>query len=419
MLAVTRTDQSEVAPRSARTSSAIRSANRAAVVDVLRLRGQATRAELCQLTGLSRSTVSSLVGELTQRGLVAERATAVMSSSGRPPSVVMLDRSAGLGIGVDIGVRHLAVAVGDLSRTVHAERWWPEPTGHSAPDGIATVVSSVDTVLREAGAEREQLIGAAVSVAAPILAQNGSIAQPRVLPGWAGTRMADALCEALRIPVVVDNDATLGALGEFTWGSAAGARDLAYVKLASRVGAGLVVNGSLYHGADGLAGELGHVTVDPDGPLCWCGSQGCLELYAGGGAMLRMLAEHRCAVDDVPSLIEAALAGHPQVLDILDLSARHLGRGLAGLVNMVNPRHIVIGGELSGLADLLLDPVREELRRLSFVARARGVQVARSSLGERASLLGALALVLTRPSRFADGSAPAGLPTRQLIHSEE
>jgi hypothetical protein len=303
---VTRADRSKVAPRSARTSSASPFANRAAVVDVPR-KGQATRAELCQLTGLSRSTVSSLVGGLTKRGLVAERATAVMSSSCRPPPVVMLDRSAGLGIGIDIGVRHLAVAVGDLSRTVHAERWWPEPAGHSAPDGIPTVVSSVDTVLREAGAEREQLIGAAVSVAAPIFTQNGSIAEPRVLPGWTGARMTDALCEALRIPVVVD----------------------------------------------------------------------------------------------------------------LDRSARHLGRGLAGLVNTVNPRHIVIEGELPGLSDLLLDPLRDELRRLSFVAWAGGVQVRSSSLGERASLLGALAVVLTRPSRFADGSALAGLPTRQLIHIEE
>lgn len=403
VLSVTVTRGDERGTQVARTSSAIRSANRAAIVEVLRRHGQATRSQLCEITGLSRSTVSALVGELSVRGLLVERPVSEARLGGRPPTLLTLDRSSGIGIGIDIGVRHVAVAVGDLSRVVHAERWWPEPAGYTALDGIATVVSSVETALREAGAEREQLIGAAVSVAAPISNADGSIVEPRVLPGWTGTQLVNALASALQIPVAVDNDATLGALGENIWGLASGARDLVYVKLASRVGAGLVLAGSLYRGDAGYAGELGHFTVDPDGPACWCGSRGCLELYAGGGAMLRGLPSHRDGPDGIEALIDAALGGDAAVIAVVTRSARHLGRSLAGLTNLVNPQHIVLGGGLSRLGDLLLDPVREELLRFSFVARNSHTQVSASSLGHRASLLGALALVLTQPSRFADG----------------
>jgi predicted NBD/HSP70 family sugar kinase len=388
-----------------RTSSAIRSANRAAIVDVLRRNGRATRAELCTLTGLSRSTVSALVGELAARGLLVERPSALARSGGRPPTVLTLDRSGGLGIGIDIGVRHLAVAVGDLSRTVHAERWWSEPAGHSAPEGIATVLASVATALREANAERERLIGAAVSIAAPIYAADQTIAEPAVLPGWTGAQLAEALAAELAIPVAIDNDAALGALGETIWGSHAGARSLAYIKLASRVGVGLVLDGAVYRGHAGLAGELGHLTVDPDGPVCWCGSRGCLELYAGGGAILRGLSGYDDDRGGLEAMIDAALGGDAEVIAAVRAAARHLGRGVAALVNLVDPQHVVVGGELSRRAPHQRDPMRAELARYSFVARSGVVAVSSSSLGRRASLLGALALVLTQPSRFGDGTA--------------
>lgn len=401
-----------------RTSGAIRAANRAAVVDVLRRHGRATRAQLCELTGLSRATVSALVGELTERGLLVERSVQRLPSGGRPPAVLTLDRSNGLGIGVDVGVRHVAVAVGDLSHTVHAERWWPEPAGHTAPDGIATVLGSVAVALREAGAERDRLIGATVSVAAPISAADGSIAEPAVLPGWTGTQLADALSHELRIPVGIDNDATLGALGERVWGACAGADSLAYVKLASRVGVGLLLDGSPFRGHAGLAGEFGHLTVDPDGPLCWCGSRGCLELYAGGGAVLGGLPGRPDDPGAIEALIDAALAGDAEVRAAVTRAARYLGRGLAALVNMVDPRHVVLGGELSRLGELLLEPAREELARYSFVARTSEVSVSTSTLGRRASLLGALAHVLTQPSRLAaapSAAAPRGRSFEQGV----
>lgn len=149
-----------------------------------------------------------------------------------------------------------------------------------------------------------------------------------------------------------------------------GADSLAYVKLASRVGVGLVLVGSVYRGAAGLAGELGHLTVDPGGPPCWCGSRGCLELYAGGAAMLRELSGDGNEEGALGALVDAALAGDPETLRVVRDAACYLGRGVAALTNLVDLRHVVIGGELSRLAAVMLDPLREELSRCSFVARA-------------------------------------------------
>lgn len=376
-----------------RTSTAIRAANRSLIVDVLRLHGQATRSQLCELTGLSRATVSALVGELASRGQLVEEPS-TETATGRPVGVLSLDRSNGLGLGIDIGVRHVAVAVGDLARNVYAERWRRQPVGHDASRGLEAVVSSVKAALREADAEIDHLIGAVVGLAAPIKTVDGHVAEPKLLPGWADGRLADQLAEALGVPVKLENGAALGALGEYVWGAAAGVRNLAYVKFASRVGAGLIINGSLYRGADGFAAEFGHLTLDPNGPVCHCGGRGCLELYAGGSAMLRELGR-KDTEDGIELLIDDALAGDPAVVQVVTAAAHRLGQGLATLAKLLNPQRIVIGGELSQLAMLIREPIREEMGQSAF---ASGPEVEASPLGHRASLLGALALVLTQPS---------------------
>jgi predicted NBD/HSP70 family sugar kinase len=389
-----------------RTSSAIRSANRSLIVDVLRVNGQATRSQLRELTGLSRATVSALVGELAERGLLVEESDAETGSTGRPVGVLSLDRSNGLGLGIDIGVRHVAVAVGDLGRNVYAERWRQAPVGHASSSGLEAVVAEVKAALHEAGADLDHLVGAVVGLAAPVSVHGGRIAEPKLLPGWAEGRLAGHLADALGVPVKLENTATLGALGEYVWGRAAGISDLVYVKLASRVGAGLVINGSLYRGADGLAGEFGHLTLDPNGPPCRCGGRGCLELYAGGSAILRDLGR-RDTGDGIELLIADALAGDRAVVDAVTRAARHLGQGLASLAKLLNPQRIVIGGEFSQLANLITDPAGEELTRSCFTS-ASSIEV--SSLGRRASLLGALALVLTQPSRVHARTAVPRLP---------
>ena len=380
------------------TSEAIRAGNRARVVDILRRSGSATRAELIGGTGLSRATVSSLIGELADRGLVSEIPQPAADAPGRPPARLVLNRAAGLAIAVDVGVRHVAVAVGDLSRSVLAERWVPLPQGHSAERGTHIVMRSIETTLAEARADRDRIVGAAVSIAAPIAPDSGRFLVPGVLPGWNGTELAEQISRTWGIPAAVENDANLGALGESVAASPQG-QDLLYVKLASRVGLGIAIGSRIHRGHDGYAGELGHITTDPGGPACWCGRRGCLELYAGAEGMLARLAGRGIRIGDVNELLLRAEAGDADVLAVVGDGIRRLARSLSSLALVLNPAVIALGGELAALGPLLLGPVHTELAAVPFGAPAA---VRTSALGPRASLMGALALVLSESTRFTD-----------------
>jgi predicted NBD/HSP70 family sugar kinase len=384
------------------TSGAIKAANRASIVDALRRGGAATRAQLMDATGLSRATISALVGEMRAQGLVSEERPAVVNGFGRPASAIVLNRSAGLAIGVDVGVRHVAVAVGDLSHRVLAERWVALPHGHSARHGVRTVLRSIEEALSEAEADPGQLVGAAISIAAPISPDTGQMMVPGVLGGWNGPELATEVARRWDIPVGVENDANLGALGEWVWGEARGAKTLLYIKIASRVGLGIVIDGAIYHGAEGCAGELGHVTVDPQGELCWCGRRGCLEMFVGGEGLIRRLGVESGHRIDLRDLVARTQEISPQLPRLIERGGQVLADAVATLALLLDPSVIVLGGEIAMLGELLLDPVREAVRAMPF---GSPVRVELSALEDRASLVGALALVLSDASRFVDQTA--------------
>lgn len=374
------------------TSASIRATNRASIVDVLRRRGHATQADIIRSTGLSRSTVSSVLGELDARGLLTEQVDHDAPARGRRPTLIGLNRNAGLGIGIDIGARHLAVAIGDMSRAVHGERWWTSADGSGF--GVDALVARIRRTMREAQADPDLILGAGVSVATPV-PPSRSAAQAPCLIGGVEAGLAAELADALGVPVTVENDAACGLLSELTWGGAVHAETVAYVKWSSRVGCGMGLNGTVFRGATGFAGEIGHLTIDRAGPTCWCGSRGCLELYCGGDRILRRLDEFGCRVSDLDDVVAAVEAGDERAAAVVSDATTTLATGLAHLVHLVNPSRIVIGGQLSRLGERILRPLRDELRALSFVARDSGVQVETAQLGPRASLFGALAMVLT------------------------
>jgi predicted NBD/HSP70 family sugar kinase len=388
------------------TSGAIKAANRASIVDALRRGGAATRAQLMDATGLSRATISTLVGEMRAHGLISEQRPAVVNGFGRPPSAIVLNRSAGLAIGVDVGVRHVAVAVGDLSHRVLAERWVALPRGHSARHGVRTVLRSIEETLSEADADPGQLVGAAISIAAPISPDTGQMMVPGVLGGWNGPELATEVARRWDIPVGVENDANLGALGEWVWGEARGTKALLYIKIASRVGLGIVIDGAIYHGAEGCAGELGHVTVDPQGELCWCGRRGCLEMFVGGEGLIRRLGVESGNRIDLRDLVARTQEISPQLPGLIERGGQVLADAVSTLALLFDPSVIVLGGEIAMLGELLLDPVREAVRAMPF---GSPVRVELSALKDRASLVGALALVLSDASRFVDQTAAPSL----------
>src|SRR4051794_38597066 len=268
-----------------------RTANRLRVVDELRRHGRLSRADLARLTGLSATTITALVGDLLERGVVIEQNGRDIQAAGpgRPPVLLRLDPSAGGALGIDFGHRHLRVAVADLSRTVLAERAIDLDVDAAAEGSLDAAAAMVEDVLSEAGMPRDRIVGAGVGLPGPIDTRTGTVGSSVILPGWVGLRPAEELERRLGVSVVVDNDANLGALGEVAFGAARGLRDVVYVKVASGVGAGLVLGGRIYHGAAGLAGELGHVHVREHGDVCRCGNRGCLETVAAAGALVAAL----------------------------------------------------------------------------------------------------------------------------------
>jgi predicted NBD/HSP70 family sugar kinase/DNA-binding XRE family transcriptional regulator len=269
----------------------LRNANRRHVIETLRAKGSLTRSALAREAGLSRTTISTLLAELIEQGLVTEENggspsdTQPRRSAGRPATVVRLDHSAGAAVSIDVGARHVAVAVGDLGHQVLAEHWSSLPLGHRAQEGIELAVDIVRELLSKADVDVGSVIGVAMGLPAPIAQPLGMVASTNILPRWAGVHVAEETSGRLGLPVYVENDANLGALAESAWGAGAGFDQVAYIKAATGIGAGLVQDGHLFRGTTGTAGEIGHTTVAEDGPICRCGNRGCLELYAGGAAL--------------------------------------------------------------------------------------------------------------------------------------
>jgi predicted NBD/HSP70 family sugar kinase len=380
----------------------LRRLNRLRVIHALRDEGQISRAEIARRTGLSRSTVSSLVADLQADGLVVERpepGSAYGAQGGRPPILLSFDASAGAAVGIDFGHSHLRVAVSDLASTILAERKQPLDTDHDAQQGLELAAEMVADALADAGVQRTQVIGAGMGLPGPIEQSQGTVGSSAILPGWIGMAAATEMRRRLDIPVMVDNDANLGALAEAAFGAGRDAGDLIYLKVSSGIGAGLILNGRLYRGSAGLAGELGHVLVDPDGIVCRCGNRGCLETVAATGALVDLLRRSHGEDLTVEAMLEAARAGDLGCRRVIHDAGRALGQVVATLLNVLNPELLVVGGDLAGAGPLLLDGMRESVGRAALPEAARSAKVVAGVLGDRAQVLGALALVVSEADR--------------------
>jgi predicted NBD/HSP70 family sugar kinase len=381
------------------------------VVDALRELGVASRADIARHTGLSRSTVSSLVAGLQDEGLIVDRDPSpegTASTGGRPPSLIALGRSAGVALGIDFGKRHLAVAASDLSHTILAEVRREMVDDYDAHRGLDEAAGLVDQVLEEAGVQRDTVLGVGLGVPGPIHLPTGTVGSSAILPGWGGARVAEEMGERVGLPVHVDNDANLGALAELHWGAGRGCSSLTYIKIATGIGAGLVVGRRLFRGAGGTAGEIGHTTIDETGPICRCGSRGCLETYAGAPAIVELLKPSFGPDTTVETVVEHALDGHLGSKRAIGDAGRHIGSALANLCNLFNPELIVVGGSLAAAGEVLLEPMREAVKRRAIPSAAEDVQIVMGRLGERAEMLGTVALVLYE-SEGAASAAPRPL----------
>ena len=376
----------------------LRELNRGRVIGALRDRGRASRAEIARATGLSRSTVSSIVSDLIEAGLLTEDAeetgVAHGEAGGRPPVLLSLNHSAGLAVGIDFGHTHLRVAVSDLSHDVLAESRRELDVDHSAEDGLDAAAELVEEVLGQAKVGRDGVLGVGMGLPGPINRATGQVGSSSILPAWVGVDAAAEMERRLRLPVHVENDANLGALAEYVWGAGKGHTDVIYIKLSSGVGAGLLLGGRLHEGAGGTAGEIGHTHAQGGTAICRCGSRGCLETVASARAIAEQLGASRGEPVSTQELLQLTADGDPAAARLIAEAGREIGVALAGLCNLINPDCVIIGGDLSAAGEMVTEPVLESIRRYAIATAAEQVTVVSGVLGERAELLGALALIL-------------------------
>ncbi|MEU1372517.1 ROK family transcriptional regulator [Streptomyces triculaminicus] len=374
------------------SQSSLHRANLERVVRAVRMAGSLTQAEIARATGLSAATVSNIVRELKDGGTVEVTPT---SSGGRRARSVSLSGDAGIVVGVDFGHTHLRVAIGNLAHRVLAEEAEPLDVDASAAQGLARAEHLVKSLIAAAGISQDKIVGVGLGVPGPIDVESGVLGSTAILPGWAGTNPRDDLAARLGVPVHVDNDANLGALGELVWGAGRGAADLAYIKVASGVGAGLVINGQIYRGPGGTAGEIGHITLDESGPVCRCGNRGCLETFTAARYVLPLLHSAHGADLTMARMVQLAHDGDPGCRRVIADVGRYIGSGVANLCNLLNPSRVVLGGDLAEAGDLVLATIRESVSRYAIPSAARQLEVVPGALGGRSEVLGALALVLS------------------------
>jgi predicted NBD/HSP70 family sugar kinase len=361
-----------------------------------------SRADLARHADLSRSTVSDLVRGLLSTGLIAE-VGAGQSRGGRRPIVLEFQDDAFGILGVDIGAAHVAVALTDLRGQVLVWREASHPV-RDDPVGTRQLVAELsDRCLAHWGGGTGRLVGVGIAVPSPVNPDQPDDLSEVALPAWRGTGWLEDLRIRYGVPVLVDNDANLGALAERWWGVGLGVDDFVYIKVATGIGAGHMVRGEIYRGSTGIAGEVGHLVIDPLGPTCPCGLRGCLTTLVGSRALIERAVALRDehpktmltgAEPTVGSIVDAALAGDPLGLVIIREAAEYLGIALAGIVSMLNPAKIILGGGLARAGDLLVDPLREVIGRRSRITSAAGTEVRTGDLGEQTTALGAATLVL-------------------------
>ncbi|WP_309076090.1 ROK family transcriptional regulator [Paenarthrobacter sp.] len=351
-----------------------------------------TRAELAETTGLARSTVASRIDSLISAGLVGPAGEA-SSTGGRPPSRFAFNPAARVVLAVDVGATHVIVAVTDLGGNVLAERRLGQEVADGPDIVLGRVVAAGREILAEAGREPGDLAGMGIGLPGPVEHDTGRPVKPPIMPGWDGFDVVTFVQRSLPVPVLVDNDVNIMALGERTayWPDH---DNFLFVKVATGIGAGIISSGQLQRGANGTAGDLGHVRVPRgDDVLCRCGNHGCLEALASGPAVARQLQSQGLEATNGADVLRLVDEGNLQAIQALRQAGRDVGDVLATVVNLLNPSIIVIGGSVGEAGEHLVAGIREVVYRRSLPLATTHLRIGISMAGQHAAILGASHMV--------------------------
>jgi predicted NBD/HSP70 family sugar kinase len=347
-----------------------------------------TRADLVRRTGLSRSTVAQRLELLIAHELVREGGASA-STGGRPPTSLAFNPAAGVILVADLGATHAHVALTDLSGELLAEDVRDLDIGAGPERVLGAVDERFGELLREIGRPPSAVRGIGVGVPGPVAYSTGQPVNPPLMPGWDGFSIPEWFAERHAVPVLVDNDVNVMAVGEQRTHHG-DCEHLLFVKVATGIGCGIAAARRIRRGAQGAAGDIGHIRVsNRDDVTCQCGNTGCLEALAGGRAVAAQLAEAGREASTSRDVVALVRAGDPLAARLVREAGRCLGEVLASCVNLFNPGTIVIGGSLAQAHEPLLAGVREVTIRRSLPLATRHLRIVPSKLGERAGIVGA------------------------------
>jgi predicted NBD/HSP70 family sugar kinase len=370
--------------------------------------GDLARVDLARELHLSRSAVSSLVGELLGAGLVqesgvrgAEQVRAGQRAPlGRRATLLSLNACAAYLLAIDLGASHLRLDLLDLRCVTQVSLQVEHDVKLGPAATYARIKELCAAALDQAGVDRTQVVLAGIGVPGPIDTVTNLVVAPPNMPGWNSTDVAGDLSTLLGIPTLAENDANLGALAEYRFGAHRGEHDLLYLKLATGIGAGVIVGGQLYRGARGGAGEIGHISINEQGPPGRSGNPGALESYAAAQAPLSLARARRAAgqLTGLPEPISLSdllgAPGDPLAQEVWQEVGHHLGVAVSTALNLFNPAVVVLGGRLAQAGEALLGAVRESAQARTIDINREGVSIELSTLGESVGVLGVGAMLL-------------------------
>lgn len=384
-----------------------RNLNKHVLLDLVRFaRGGISRAELARQMDLSRAAITGIVNDMLALHIVREAST-LTAGAGRRPIMLEIDPARGYVLGVDLAATHLELVLADFAGRIITDRRILLDIRSGPQACLATVENEVEALLRSAGITMHDICSAGIGVPGPVIISTGSVRNPPLMPGWDNFPIRRYFEDRWLLPVSLNNDAELGVLGEWAYGAARGENHVAYIKVGTGIGAGLMLDGRIYRGVNGTSGEIGHITIHEQGAACACGNFGCLEAVAGGRALAQqaidivaskrstLLAEYT-PIEQITAreIAQAAMRGDFAAQQIIADAGAYLGIAVASLVNLINPGMVVIGGGLAQMGDLLLEPVRHAVQRRSLSAAAETVRIVTAVLGQRSTSMGAVSQAL-------------------------
>ncbi|MEZ4646053.1 MAG: ROK family protein [Chloroflexota bacterium] len=392
--------------------TSVREQNLNQILNLIRQKRAVSRANIVRQTGLSATTVSAITSDLLNSGFVTESGVG-QSSGGRPPILLTFNYNFRHVLGVDIGATHITAVAMNLNGTVAAHQSYKYDVVNDPDGAIQTLYTMVQQTMIDANLTADQILGMGVTIPAPLTGLNLDRLTTIYMPKWENVDLVDLLRQRFPFPIYIDNDANAGAIAEKWWGKGREHSHLAYIKLGVGVGSGLILNNEIYRGSGGTAGEIGHTTINVNGPPCRCGNQGCMEAYVGINAVIEQVYQRKTAA--IPSwqpekpltiedIIHLAKTGDPICRSILRSTGTYLGIAIANLINLFNPKLIILGGDLTAAEELITDAVRLSVEERTMFKAAREATITLSTLGQDAVAIGGATLAIQyafEPSRLS------------------